>query len=256
MRDLFDFKLVGLDTHLWRVFMPGLESSVMPLKKFMTIEQAERGTKLARPTLRTRFIIRTATLRLLLSKYMQMPPSKIRYGVSAFGKPYVETPEDERTLQFNVSHSEDWLFIAFSRNGSIGVDVECVKHDFPVTEIAQRFFTPSEASMVAQANGKGRTEIFFRIWVRKEAYLKAIGQGLYLDLKSFETPIVHSMGSGDNPDVQTCSLVGTLDERWYFYDIPAMSGYCACLVTDFKPHSFQVLDLNSPESLRTFQLFE
>ncbi len=254
--ETIDIKLCGLDVHIWRVFLPAFESQKVWLEKLLSPEQVERGKRIIRFPEKLNYTIRSAIIRLLIGKYLDISPLTVEFVASRLGKPAICATGIELGLEFNVSHSEDWLFLAFCRDNPIGVDVECVKHDFPVMEISQRFFTSSEASLVANVNEKCRTEMFFRIWVRKEAYLKALGKGLYLDLKSFETPIAPQVDCVEGNDNSGCTCVGTLDGRWYFYDISTISGYCACLVTDFKPSAFNLFDLNSPESLKSFQLSE
>ena len=256
MTETIDIKLCGLDVHIWRVFLPAFESQKVWLEKLLSPEQVERGKRIIRFPEKLNYTIRSAIIRLLIGKYLDISPLTVEFVASRLGKPAICATGIELGLEFNVSHSEDWLFLAFCRDNPIGVDVECVKHDFPVMEISQRFFTSSEASLVANVNEKCRTEMFFRIWVRKEAYLKALGKGLHQDLKSFETPIVPPVDCVDSTNNDDCTCVGTFDERWYFYDIPMNSGYCACLVTDFKPSAFHLFDLNSPESLKSFQLSE
>lgn len=254
--ETIDIKLCGLDVHIWRVFLPAFESQKVWLEKLLSPEQVERGKRIIRFPEKLNYTIRSAIIRLLIGKYLDISPLTVEFVASRLGKPAICATGIELGLEFNVSHSEDWLFLAFCRDNPIGVDVECVKHDFPVMEISQRFFTSSEASLVANVNEKCRTEMFFRIWVRKEAYLKALGKGLHQDLKSFETPIAPQVDCVEGNDNSGCTCVGTLDGRWYFYDISTISGYCACLVTDFKPSAFNLFDLNSPESLKSFQLSE
>jgi 4'-phosphopantetheinyl transferase len=70
------------------------------------------------------------------------------------------------------------VLIATAMNRDLGVDVECADLDFPVLEVARRFFTGQEAEYVATSKGPDRSEAFFKIWTRREAYLKATGAGL------------------------------------------------------------------------------
>lgn len=253
MRKPFDFKLNASDAHLWRVFLPGLQSHGGEFSRLLSPEQAERSQRFVDPARRTQYAIRMAMLKLLLGRYTNTDPFKIKFGLSDFGKPHVLEHAKGTSLEFNVSHSGDWLFVAITENHPVGVDVECVKPDFPVIEISNRFFTVEEASLVARADENCRAKTFFKIWVRKEAYLKAIGKGLNLSLDSFNIPR-DLLTSLENPEDNICRLVGDIDKVWYFFEVASDPQYCSCLVSDFIPSKITLLDIFSSRDFEVYRI--
>jgi 4'-phosphopantetheinyl transferase len=120
-------------------------------------------------------------------------------------------------MAFNLSHSGDWVVLAFGRNRNIGVDVEMIKVDLDVQSIASRYFTAEEAALIE--NAADRQTTFFHLWARKEAYVKACGSGLYRELSSFSVPVADGEKDG-----------------WFFQRLEAGSKYASAVVTD-KPLS-------------------
>ncbi len=253
MKEFFDTNLQGLDVHIWRVFLPVLECRKDGLEKFLSEEQIERGQRIIRYPERNYHPIKAGMLRALIGKYLDVNPVNVNFVMSQYGKPALAPGLTEQKLEFNVSHSGDWFFLALTLRNPVGIDLEETKRDFPVVHVSGRFFSAQEASLVKMAPESSRPATFFRIWVRKEAYIKAVGKGLSLSLKSFGVPGLSSIH--DHDDVaQTCRFVGTLDNQWNFYDVPAASGYSACFVTDFHPARIRLLDVNSAEKFDSLRL--
>lgn len=120
----------------------------------------------------------------ILSRYLKCDPSEIKIGLKAQGKPFLEKESHSR-LKFNQSHSENFVLIAINWDQEIGVDVERLR-DLPKRDrLAKRYFSVDECEALQNAKEAERTKIFFYIWTRKEACLKALGKGLSVDLKSF-----------------------------------------------------------------------
>ena len=253
--EFFDISLHELDVHVWRVFLPALESQKAHLEEFLSNEQIERGRKIIRYRERNYHPIKAGMLKALIAKYLNVNPVKVNFAMSQYGKPSIASSGTGQPLEFNVSHSGDWFFLALTLRNPVGIDVEAMKPDFPVVDVSGRFFSANEASLVKLTPESRRPETFFRIWVRKEAYIKAIGKGLSLSLKSFEVPGLSSIHDHDDV-MQACDFVGTLNSQWKFYDIPAVSGYLACFVTNFHPARIQLLDINSAEKFESLRLLK
>ncbi|MGE5499043.1 MAG: 4'-phosphopantetheinyl transferase family protein, partial [Syntrophothermus sp.] len=138
---------------------------------------------------RERFIIIRAVLRILISKYQNVGINEIRYMKNNFGKPYIMVPKGHAPLKFNISHSNSAFIMAFTRNREIGVDIEKIRSDFPAENIARLFFSRSEIEELLQMQGRQLTKAFFGCWTKKEAYIKAKGMGLSIDLSSFDVSV-------------------------------------------------------------------
>ena len=107
-------------------------------------------------------------------------PIIIRTG----GKPVLDRGGDCERLHFNLSHSGSVALCAIA-DREVGVDIEQVKHHGDIERVARHFFSRTEAETVCSLSGIDRTRCFFRTWVRKEAYIKATGEGLARDPATF-----------------------------------------------------------------------
>lgn len=115
--------------------------------------------------------------------------------------------------------------LAFTRRREIGIDVEQVRRDFDVEAIANRFFSAHEQAQLAELPTENRFEGFFRCWTRKEAYIKATGEGLSLPLHQFDV----SIAAGANNALLATRPDGSEAALWSMRDIPALPGYVAAL---------------------------
>ena len=137
---------------------------------------------------RRRFITARAHLRLLIGEYLAVPPASVRFVYSARGKPAVE-PGDAR-LEFNMAHSAEVALYAFTEGAAIGVDVERIREGPTEEGIAERFFSPREREDLAALPLSEQRAAFFRCWTRKEAFIKAIGEGLAFGLSQFSVSLL------------------------------------------------------------------
>lgn len=120
-----------------------------------------------------------STLRSLLAAYSGVGPGDVQLLELAGEKPILTAPNHD--LEFNVSHSHDLGAYIVSRV-PVGIDVELLRDDFDPVDISRQFFTEPELDAVLSARATERSEIFLRLWTRKEALLKAAGTGLSTSL--------------------------------------------------------------------------
>lgn len=130
------------------------------------------------------FVIARGLLRELLGFYLKKAPSSLSIQTAEKGKPYIEGSP----LQFNVSHSHNGLAYIFSQNRPVGIDIEYTKKSPLFLKIARRFFSTSECSFLEMCSEETLPEKFFQLWTAKEAYAKAIGEGVAA-FSSFEVAI-------------------------------------------------------------------
>jgi 4'-phosphopantetheinyl transferase len=227
-----ELPILGKSTiHIWGAKVPDLEDRVNDLKCLLNEEEAAKAERFRRPADRSSSIIARGALRLLLSGYTDIPASEIKIRYSENGKPLL-VPQASRlprcagaieagrqdacdTISFNVSHSGEWVVLAFGRGRQLGVDVEKIQCEMDVLSIASRYFTPDEAESIGAADDVHA--LFFHYWARKEAYVKALGSGLFRELSSFSVPQEDGEKNG-----------------WFFQRLEAGSKYAAAVVTD-KP---------------------
>lgn len=145
-------------------------------------DERERGAKFRFDHDRQRFTSGRTALRLLLAGYLNTNPEKIEFTYSAAGKPAIANSP----LSFNVAHSGPHALIGIALDRQIGVDVEQIRPIDDMALVAQYSFAPGEFRRWEALPQDQKTRAFYRCWTRKEAYLKAIGEGIAQRLKKFE----------------------------------------------------------------------
>src|SRR5207237_1874899 len=117
-------------------------------------------------------------LRKTLAEYLSVRPHDLSFTYGPFGKPALPPRLDGTRLEFNLSHSGDMAVLAISRGPAVGVDVEQVIRVSELDSIASRFFSASEKAALNAVPAHARDSAFYSCWTRKEAFLKALGDGL------------------------------------------------------------------------------
>jgi len=134
---------------------------------------------------RHRFILARAELRRLLAERLDVKPESVELHYGPHGKPTLADSD----LRFNVSHCDDVAVFAFVRGCEIGVDVEAVRPLVDADSIASRFFSNREIAEYRSLDRREKPQGFFNCWTRKEAFVKAIGDGLRYPLQSFDVSL-------------------------------------------------------------------
>jgi 4'-phosphopantetheinyl transferase len=151
----------------------------------LSVDERERSTGYHFPADANRYKTTRLALRNILAKfYLKVDPSSLIFGYSQRGKPHLISPAIS-DLKFNVSHSENRALIAVTWGNEVGVDIELAKPLEDLRDISQRFFSKSESMVLTSLTGDEQIRTFYRIWTRKEAVLKATGDGLTKPLNSF-----------------------------------------------------------------------
>ncbi len=173
---------------------------------------------------RRRSRLSRAFLKCTISIYTGLGPESVAFETGGFGKPEIRNQGDYGDLRFNATQSGETSLIGFSRRTRLGIDVETVDTRVDVRSIVEHYFALGESQRFREHAAEGRYDLFFRMWTLKEAYVKAIGKGLYHPLSSFEVPISSE---------RSTSVEGHGEaEGWYFREIDVGQGIKAALVTD------------------------
>ncbi len=175
--------LTAGEVHVWLAHLPSAHGELGKLRALLTPEETERAGRFRTERLRARWELTRGILRSLLAAYLDLSAREIVFQLGPLGKPtLVSHPQ----FFFNTSHSGDYAAFAFTRAGATGVDIEQVRgglrrHD----AIAQRFFAPGERAELAAVPESERTRAFLNLWTRKEAFVKARGDGVFSGLEKF-----------------------------------------------------------------------
>jgi 4'-phosphopantetheinyl transferase len=198
--------------HVWRARTPGQPADLASLEQVLTADERARAAAFRREEDRARFVLGRGLLRVLLGRYTHQPAAGIGFTSNSHGKPMlVSGPGDDR-LEFSVSHSGEWVLVALARGRAVGVDVERVRPQYDWQRVAESFFAPGESAALAALPPAERLDSFFRCWVRKEAYVKALGKGLSASLRDFEVSLAPGEPArllrrgGEDPEARSWSL--------------------------------------------------
>jgi 4'-phosphopantetheinyl transferase len=180
---------------------------------------------------RRRFIVARGVRRTLLARYARVAPHRLAFGAGQWGKPHLLEPLPARTIRFNASRSGGIALIGVAVGREIGVDVELERDILDWDEIAERFFSVRERRELQAVPAGQKRLAFFTCWTRKEAYIKARGEGLSLPLDQFDV----SLTPGSPAALLGCRVGGVeLEEaqRWHMPALCAQPGYLAALVVE------------------------
>ncbi len=214
--------------HVWKIALDRPER-VPVLEMLLSSDEVERAQRFHFERDRRRFVVARGTVRLILGHYLGVPAAAVKFAYGPQGKPALATPCDK--IEINISHSHELALLALTRRRHLGVDVEHIREDLDWLPLTERFFAPVEVRQLQALPERERRVGFYRCWTRKEAYLKARGDGLLLALDSF------SVSVGDSEKV----TLKTLDDpeeavRWSLMNLPLMRAYVAALaVSDHEP---------------------
>jgi 4'-phosphopantetheinyl transferase len=151
--------------------------------------ERQRASRFAFAVDRRRFTVARAWLRRLLSARLGIRPESIELVYGAHGKPALAQRCALSDLRFNVSHSDDFAVYAFASGREIGIDIESIRVIGDAEDIAARFFSRRENEAYRALEPRDRSLGFFNCWTRKEAFVKALGDGLDYPLDRFDVSL-------------------------------------------------------------------
>lgn len=185
-------------------------------------EEKRYANKFFLEALKIRYIISHGILRILLSYYMNLSPSKIKFYTNKHGKPFLKYYQN---IQFNMSYSNDIICYAFTLSHPIGVDVEWQNTVLDIDSVADLALTPAEKKFFTDLKAEKKSLTFYEIWAKKEALIKAMGLGLSYPIDTID--IIHT------PSSVPIYLDG---KEWYLYPVKELSGYSCAVAIDHKLH--------------------
>lgn len=221
----------SLDVHVWRADLDVPQETARTLMRVLSGEEIDRAERLVVEARRRHFIVARAVLRIILGAYTDVRPEELRFRAGVYGKPALESHRGREMPAFNVSHSHGLALYAIAAPGRrVGIDVEYIRRRVNWLGIAERQFAPGEAAFITGVPEDDRVHAFFRIWTRKEAYLKATGKGLSVPLNHFD---VSRLPGGQACFVDEGGLLKEM-QGWSFQDLAPCDGYTAALAAEGK----------------------
>lgn len=213
--------------HIYRLSLDLPVDSLEPLRALLDETEQARAARFHFEGDRQRFVAAHGQVRQVLGNCLGLPPADLRFALNPHGKPALVEAGD---LRFNLSHSRAWALLALCRGQELGVDLEAERDKVNFTSLARRFFAPGEVERLLALPPEQQRAAFFTAWTRKEAYLKARGEGLTVSLGSFEV----SLAPGQPPQVFDLPARAP-DPLWRLYDLPPIPGFAAALAVAGEP---------------------
>jgi 4'-phosphopantetheinyl transferase len=212
------------EAHIWIADLDAPEARAAP--SVLTSDELARAARFHFERDRRRFVAGRALLRRLLGGYLGSAASEITFVYGARGKPSLGGWAAGSALRFNASHTHGVAMFALARDRELGVDIERQPAPDDGEAVARHFFAPNEIARLARVNAAERPASFLRCWTRKEAYIKARGDGLSLPLDSFDVSL--------EPDAPAALLETRHDDadvhRWSMIDLSRhVPGHIAAL---------------------------
>jgi 4'-phosphopantetheinyl transferase len=228
--DRVDVWLVQLDEPQ----IAGLESDPTILSE----DEVARAARFHFEKDRLRFSRCRATLRVILGRYLRVPPATVHFSYSASGKPELAPDQNPQQLRFNVSHSAQMALIAVSVRWRLGVDIERVREDVNVRELSERYFSERERHSLRSLPESMLVQAFFACWTRKEAFLKATGDGLGFPLSDFSVSVHPEI----DPRIEEIQGDASAASRWTVTDVRAADGFRSAVAVEGASQGCQPAD--------------
>jgi 4'-phosphopantetheinyl transferase len=217
------------EVHIWRASLEMDSAALRHFEGQLADDERIRAERFIFDRDRDRFIAARGVLRDVLGRYLRRPPRAIDFVYGPRGKPALSNNGLHHSICFNLSHTHGLALIGITRKREIGIDVELIRPDFASEEIAKRYFSPKEIDRLNGLQRERRTEAFFLCWTRKEAYIKARGDGLHIPLDSFDVAL-----SPDEP----ARLFSADESRWkietFISSIVPEQHYAGAIVAEGK----------------------
>jgi 4'-phosphopantetheinyl transferase len=217
--------------HVWRVDVLRFADQPGTLARTLSEDEKARADRFFFEADRRNFLLRRAILRKLIAGYLCILPNEVAFRYTSVGQPVLADARF-RHLKFSLTHSGDLVLIAVAQNLQIGVDVELERTFNDMTAIVRRYFSPEEQLEFFALPAADQLRAFYCGWTRKEAFLKAIGQGVAFGLNNITVTL--------NPN-EPARLVSLHEGRvpvpdWSLYSFIPLPGYAGALAVEGNGH--------------------
>jgi 4'-phosphopantetheinyl transferase len=225
-----DLRLCDHEVHVWASSLAVAPGRLDALKATLSGGELDRAGKFRFDHHRNRFIAGRGCLRAILGRYLSNDPARIEFSYSRLGKTEFAPGFDGLGLHFNVAHSEDLALFAITRLGPVGVDVECIRVVRDVDELVARFFSVRENGLFQKLASSEMPSAFFNLWTRKEALLKATGEGITGGLDRVEVSFLP-----DEP-AQLLAMSGDVESaaQWSLHELSPATGFVGAVAIQEK----------------------
>ncbi len=210
---------------LWHCDIVGDEAYFSAFWNILDHAEQQHADSISQQKIRLNYVEIHARLRLLLAEVVSAKPAQLRILKAEHGKPYLP---DYPELVFNLSHTANKLAVAYGYHHDIGVDIETCKPRKNLAALVEKCFAEEEQHYWQHLPEPEQIHAFYRFWVRKEAFVKAVGRGIALGL---ERCVINPQN--DNSFLRIPEGYGKADE-WFIQAFQPNEKICGALVTKRK----------------------
>ena len=239
-----DLALSNRDVHVWCASLAQSQRRVQKLHHILSAEEQLHARRFRFEHNKRFYIVGRGLLRTLLGYYLDIAPGQLRLSYGTRGKPALSEEFLASGLRFNMAHSHDIALYGIARNREVGIDVEKILPMDDLEQIAGHFFSAAEYETLCALSPREKNRAFFNCWTRKEAYLKACGDGLYRSLDQFSV----SFTAGQAPAI--LSVAGAPREacHWSVRELIPADGYVGALVAEGRGWHLNSIATNEHET--------
>lgn len=175
--------------HIWHINLNATHDAIEEFKKSLPLTELSHANRLSHTDVQRRFIVRRAALHIILAKYLSKKAiTGVDISRTEKGKPYLAN-NNPLGITFNVSHSEDSSLLALSRKENLGVDIERTGRIKCWLGVMKLSMSQYEQDEILKYSKHEQEAAFIRVWTRKEAYTKAIGDGFFYSFTDFSVSV-------------------------------------------------------------------
>lgn len=218
------------DVHVWRARIergPGRGS----LERLLAADERVRAGRFRFECDAARYVTGRALARRIAATYLGTEPGRLVFRPGAHGKPLLDPALG---LHCNWSHAGEFVAIALA-GADVGVDIERTERVTDLDAVAERVFSDHEMAEYRSLEGEARRVAFFNGWTRKEAFIKATGEGMSRPLREFavslaESPVRLRVLRDDDP------------ARWSLMAFAPGAGYAGAVAVRLPAARLRVMD--------------
>jgi 4'-phosphopantetheinyl transferase len=236
------FDLSGRMVHVWTVRTEAPSAVAERFELYLSPDEKGRAAQFRFERDRNSFVVAHGVLRILLGRYLNISPAGVLFKYESKGKPAIA---GSGGIDFNVSHSHGLAVFAFTAGCQVGVDVERIRPLQDVQSIADRYFCSEEATELMSLPPSERELGFYLCWTRKEAYVKASGDGLSAPLDSFRVTLRPCQPARFIHLANDTSA----SKAWSLHDLRLASDYAAALAYRDSERPIVILPIVDPTGI-------
>lgn len=221
-------KAIELSENKIQVFLFNLDDyDVQQFHHFLSADERERSAKLKVEVKKKQFMLSRSLLRKILSNITEKNHNEIKFYYGNHNKPYIKEKHNNKMIEFNISHSDQYILIGLSLHNKVGVDIEKVNKEIDFESLSKRFFSKKEKEYIKGIDPENKPDAFFTIWTRKEAFIKATGKGIAYGLDTFSVITDEQLKSRIELEEKKSG-----DDDWFCFDLMSIENYKTAISTN------------------------